>query len=345
MLHTTRFVGIDLHRNYCSISILTHDGVQVHSQTIKNTDTSSFLTLFSDQSLLFTVVIESTYGWYWLSDLLDTLKNVTVHIAHALQVKKMSIAGKKTDKVDATLLANLARIDMLPESHKTSKLMREAKEILRTRSYFVKQRSSLKTKLRDLLAKQNLTCPADDIASKKAIDWINQHVTTFPYSISSQSLLDSIKQLSATIAPFDKQIREYVQLLPDAKLLMTIPGIGVITATTLLAEIDGIKRFGSADKLCSYAGLVPSVSSSGGKTYYGRLRDGNTYIKSVLGEASMVAIRKDEWLRMKYDALKKKKHARAAKVMVMRKLLISVYHVLTKQEAYKPQVINDSKQA
>lgn len=340
MKTTQQYVGIDLHKNYSSVAILDENGAKLNSLTLQNREIDNFRNIFQ-QEKNYTVVVESTYGWYWLADTLSSLKNVDMKLANTKLVKKMTNSDKKTDKIDATFLANLSRVGMLPESHISSHAMREVKEILRMRSYFVQQRAELKVKLRDLLAKQNLDCPYEDVGGKKAKKWIEEMLKKPPYNRTSKSLMEMIENLDRVIAPYNKQVKEYAKFFEKTKLLKTIPGIGDITAMTLLAEIDDINRFPNAESLSSYAGLVPKVYSSGGKTYYGRLKEGNTQIKSVLGEASMAAIRKDTWLRNKYEEMKQRKNAKSAKVVIMRKLLVAVYHVLSKQEVYKAREVNE----
>lgn len=332
------YVGIDLHRHYSTISVIDADGEQIQKASVKNRNTEELLNVFSNK-VQYVASVEATYAWYWLADTIQTLDNVTLKLAHAQKVKRLNVTAQKTDKVDAKLLANLTRVGMLPESHITSVPMREVKEILRMRAYIVKQRTGYKIKLRDLIAKLNKICEAEDIASKKARTWIEENITQFPYNKNATHLLQMIDTATETIHEYDKQVKEYCKQFSQIELLKTIPGIGNITALTLLCEIDDINRFKTPGQLFSYAGLVPTVSSSGGKTHYGRLRKGNTWIKAVLGEASMVAIRKDEWLKQKYEQIKDKKHAKSARVVIMRKLLNAVYQVLVKQEAYKPMAV------
>jgi len=270
-----------------------------------------------------------------LADIIDTIPNADLKLAHAQKVKGLSAGSKKTDKIDSELLANLRRCDLLPESHKSSDLSRELKEQLRYRSSIVSARVDLKNKLRDIIAKNNLHPRIADITSNKGRLWLKENIIKRPYNSQVVSILKVVSTYNEEIALIDKDLIKTGDALVDVDLLKTIPGVGTIVALTLLAEIDDISRFPDANRLCSYAGLVPRVSSSGGKTHMGRILKGNKYMKQMLAQACTHAIRKDPWLKAKYEKLKSAKSTGKARVAIMRKLMVSVYHVLSKREKYK----------
>ena len=121
----------------------------------------------------------------------------------------------------------------------------------------------------------------------------------------------------------------------DAQLLATIPGIGITLATLLSTEVDGIERFRSPSKLCSYAGLVPSTHSSGGKTYHGKITaEGNRWLRWALVEAVVPASYADAEIKERLDTFRKKKGANVAKTAVARWLLKVVYHILKERRPY-----------
>lgn len=332
------YVGIDLHRKYMSVVVMDEGGGVRLTQKISNSDINSLQEVFTE-GVEYRAIAESTYGWYWLADVIDELPNASLKLAHAKKVKALT-RGKKTDKIDAKLLANLERVDLLPESHKSSQLSRELKELLRYRGMVVKKRADMKHKIRDVIAKNNLHPQITDICGKKGREWLEENVTKYPYKQQVRSLLKLIDATSVEIEEMDNELKPYAKGLEQVELLKTIPGIGDIAALSLLAEIDDISRFPSPDKLCAYAGLVPTVSSSGGKTYMGRTRKGNRYIKPMLAQAVIHAVRKDEWLKTKYEQLKETKNTGKARLAIMRKLMVSVYYVLSREEAYKYREID-----
>jgi len=125
---------------------------------------------------------------------------------------------------------------------------------------------------------------------------------------------------------------------PQAKLLMTIPGIDYYSAMLLLAEIGDINRFPDAKKLCAYAGLVPSVSQSGARTVYGHItKQGSRWIRFVMVEAVQrtITIQKDSPLSAMYQRIKARKGSAIAKVPCARKLLKIIWFILTRNEPYR----------
>jgi len=143
------------------------------------------------------------------------------------------------------------------------------------------------------------------------------------------------RHLSQEISTSNEMVKEIYEKDKDARLLSTIPGIGRTLAVLISTEIDGIDRFGSPSRLCSYAGLVPSTHSSGGKTYHGKITlEGNKWLRWALMEAVVPASYADCEIRSKLDALRKIKNANVAKTVMARWLLKVVYHVLKEGRTY-----------
>ena len=119
-------------------------------------------------------------------------------------------------------------------------------------------------------------------------------------------------------------------------LVRTIPGLGAFVSVLVVSEIGDIRRFLGPDKLCSYAGLVPSVYASGGKVFHGRLtKQGNKWFRWALVEAATSAIQGDRDLRQYFERLRQRKGANAARVAAARRLLTIVYRVLSQGRPYE----------
>jgi transposase len=147
------------------------------------------------------------------------------------------------------------------------------------------------------------------------------------------ALMDDIER---RIVAATKEITRQLKPDPRAKLLMTIPGIGYLTAYLLLNEIGDIKRFPTPGKLCAYGGIVPIVKQSADHCWQGHItREGNRYIRWALTESACLAPSKDYVLGSFYRRLKAWRGNLKARVAVARKLLVAVWHVLTYGEPYK----------
>lgn len=150
-----------------------------------------------------------------------------------------------------------------------------------------------------------------------------------------ESCLRVIETINKEILVSNDMVEEICQKDRDAQLLTTISGIGVTPATLISAEIDGIDRFPSPSELCSYAGLVPSAHSSGGKTYHGKIiSEGNRWLRWALVEAAVPASYADAEMKERLDTFRKKEGANVAKTAMARWLLKVVYHVLKERRPY-----------
>jgi len=150
-----------------------------------------------------------------------------------------------------------------------------------------------------------------------------------------ESHLRIMEAINQEISLTNDMVKEIYEKDRDAQLLATIPGIGVTLAMLISTEIDGIERFRSPSKLCSYAGLVPSTHSSGGKTYHGKITsEGNRWIRWALVEAVVPASYADDEIRERLNTLRKKKGNNVAKTAIARWLLKVVYHVLKERRPY-----------
>lgn len=334
-----RYAGIDLHRSFSVITIMDEEGNCKEPIKIYNSEPDNFIKLLNSDDYHTTAVVEATYGWYWLADLLDNYKNITLKLGHAFAIKKIARNGHKTDKNDSKLLANLARVNILPESHIVFPLMREVKEMVRARHFLVSKRASIKIKIRDITAKINVRCKYADISSKSAREWIKENIKKYPYNFQVETYLNSIDSLNKQIAKYDKEILKYSKIIPAMNIIKTVPGIGNYTGLIILSEIDNISRFPDPKKLCNYAGLTPTIYSSGNKSFNGKITKGSPLMKWALAEAVTHAIKSDTWLKIKYEELRKVKCTSVAKVAIMRKLLTSIYFVLSKNERYIPRPI------
>jgi transposase len=174
-----------------------------------------------------------------------------------------------------------------------------------------------------------------NLFSKKGMKWL----TSLQWEKEEdkkmiESHLRVMEAINQEISITNDMVKEIYLKDRDAQLLATIPGIGITLATLLSIEIYGIERFRSPSKLCSYAGLVPSTHSSGGKVYRGKITsEGNRWIRWALVEAVVPASYSDVEIRERLDAFRKKR-ANVAKTAIARWLLKVVYHVLKERRPY-----------
>jgi len=285
-------------------------------------------------------VLESCWNWAKTYELIkDLVEEVT--LAHPLKVKAIASAKIKTDAIDSRMLTELLMADLIPESHLRDSENRVRQRVIRHRAFLVVMRTRVKCRIHDLVDSQIL--PADvlqarpkSLFSKKGLKWLRTlSWSKEEYRRMVESYLRLVDVISEEILTTKEMIDEIYGRDEDARLLATIPGIGMTLAVLISTEIDGINRFRSPSRICSYAGLVPSTHSSGGKTYHGNLTsEGNKWLRWAMVEAVVPASYADDDIRERLNALRKIKRPNVAKTIVARHLLKIVYHVLKERRPY-----------
>src|SRR3990167_3580322 len=248
-----------------------------------------------------------------------------------MRVKAIALTRIKTDTIDAGVLADLLRADLLPESYHAPAHVRAWKEEVRLRMSLVRLRVQVKNKIHALLWKQGIRSPYT-LFTKKGLLWLDAQ--SFPETTAL-----ALATYRETQALLDRQVREAEKRMiesnkhrEEVRLLITIPGISYLSALTIMAEIGDIARFPSAKKLMGYAGVVPSTYASGGKIRHGKIiKQGSSWLRYVLVEAAhhQLHCTKRKGLRDYYNGIKDRKGSKAAAVATARKLCAVIFRVLT----------------
>jgi transposase len=265
------------------------------------------------------VAMESRYCWQPLYDGLLGAGH-DVRLAHPQKVKSIAEAKIKTDKIDSETLAHLLRAGLLPESYVPPRDIRELRDLVRRRAFRVGMRTKLKNRVHAELA-------------KRSIDLGAPLFTREGLGLLRSLRLEAVDQLLPVIETLDAQINRISGGLrrmsgedPRAELLTPIPGVGYYVALLLLSEIGDVKRFPDAERLCSYAGLVPSVRRGGDTTRHGGItKEGSRWMRWGLIQAVHVHVRYDTDLSRFYRRLARRKTRQEAVVATARKMLKVVY--------------------
>ncbi len=285
-----QFVGIDLHRARSVIVRTTDTGDVLEAVQIPNTPLAlaQVMTRAGEHP---EVVLESTYGWYWAVDTLHDLESApAVHLAHPLGVKAFEYRRVKNDLRDATDLADLLRLGRLPESWIAPPPTRELRELVRHRAKLVALRSHCKAQVHAVLAKCGVQVPMSDlfgVAGTALLDGLaDRGQLPKPYAARIASLRRIMDALEFEISVFEKLTRGRLADDPGYRAVQTIPGIGPILGSVLVAEIGDVHRFTSADKLTCWAGLTPLHRESDTKVRRGRItKQGSKMVRWAMVES------------------------------------------------------------
>jgi transposase len=256
--------------------------------------------------------------WYWLDDLLTSLK-IPLVLAHAKYVKAIAYAKVKTDKDDSHTLAQLLRMDYIPEAYKISIDKRVLRDALRARLKIVQRHTSVTNSMHLLLAKYNFDSP-NHLSG----------ISKYQYN----QLSDTETLLKEQILDIEKQL--YPDLIPDEDVqrLLWIPGIGKMNAFNIVLEVDDINRFKDVKNFFSYCRLTPSARNSAGKSKQRSSKDGNKYLKVVFSDAAIHAIQYYPVIRKYNNYLMRKKNKQIAKTIIAKEIANIAFHVLKKKEIF-----------
>ena len=332
------YAGIDLHRKTTYISVIDEAGNQVIKRNLasKLDVILSFLDKVPEPPK---IVLESSSAWYWLYDgLVD--QGFEVVVSNPKKTKAIASAKIKNDKLDAHMLAQLLRTDLVATVYVSDQETRGLKELLRHRVRLVRDSSRMKNRIYNLLAKNNLKPPSGGLFTQKGLEF----VTGLDLPPHHQGPLDNYlwhyQLLRETIEPLDQKVRERAKDNPQAQLLMSLPGVGPVVALTLLAEIGDISRFPSHRQLASYAGIVSSLNSSAGKDRLGKItKEGSPWMRWALVEsAHCVARMKKTRLNLYFRKRLVRGGYKKVIVATAHRLLTFAFFVLREQRPYQEQL-------
>jgi transposase len=328
------FIGLDIHRHYAVLARMDEKGKLLDRRRLGHEALPAYLASLPERPRL---AFEATSSWYYVCDLIESLVDDLV-LSHPLKTRLIAEAKIKTDKVDATILADLLRTNFLPEAYLAPAPVRELRELLRLRASLVRMRTMARNKVHAVLIKRGLRPPVGNVFCQKGRRWLAEVGLSLPqsYALAIASNLRIIDALSEEILVVNAEIGRRAEASEEAGWLDSMPGIGPFTALLILAEIGDVKRFPDASRLASYAGLVPSVHSSGGRTRYGSLtRQGSPWLRWAMVQAARSAVRRPGPLQDRYRRMKQRKPEATAIVDLARFMLGCAYAMLSERRPFR----------
>src|SRR6516225_6796520 len=320
------YVGIDVHRKRSQVAVINEGGEVLASRNVPN-GTQPVLGVIGGLPPGTPVAFEAAFGWGWLVALLEDY-GFAPHLVHPLQCKAIASARLKNDKVDAAILAQLLRADLLPEAWIAPPEVRQLRALLRHRIQLVRLRTLLRNRIHAVLADHGHDRPAG-CWSGPGRDWL----AWLPLPAASREVVDDglalIDAVEVRIDRLDWEVVQRARSGPRVKVLTQLPGVGPFTALVILGEIGDITRFGSARKLASWAGLTPTVRGSDRVAHYGHIsKQGSTWLRWVLCEAAQTAKRSPEFAPA-FQRIAKRRGKKIATTAIARKLATRAWHLLT----------------
>jgi transposase len=336
------FFGCDAHKKYSVFVGMNEAGVAGSPVRVEHDRAlfRSFLQGLPDGS---PIAVETVGNWYWMVEEMEKAGHMPV-LAHAGKAKLMMGQINKTDKLDARGLALLMRNGTLPSVWIPPGELRDQRELPRMRMVLRKMRTTLKNRIHATFAKYAIQFPeVSDLFGVQGRQRIVERLGELPPQTrrSVEVQLEVLDRVEEQMGGTEEQMRKIIEETPAMKLVMTLPGVGQILTIVIVMEIGEIERFADAAHLASYAGTVPRVQASGGRTFYGKVRpDVNRYLKWALVEAANVIVVNQHRMAGRhvvqlYRRIQNRKGHAKAVVAVARHLAEATYWVLKKQESYR----------
>ena len=281
--------------------------------------------------------VEMMSGAAWVREQLQGA-GWQIEIANARKVKAIAPLACKTDRVDARVLAELARRDLVPALWVPSVDERALRELLRRRMHLVRLRTSAMNRTFGLLTQWGLRTGITALRKPGALERLASQGVPATWRRSIGVLLEVIDDLERQLVPIERELRPLARADRRVERLMTIPGVAELLGLTLATEIGDVSRFPSARRLVGYAGLAPTVVQSGQTSRTGRLsKAGSNTLRWAAVEAAQQAWRAtNPWHELYVEVKHRHGKANPAKAAVARKVLIAAWHVLARDEPFKP---------
>lgn len=324
------YIGIDLHKRLQTWVVLgSKDNTKLLSRTYPVTP-EAISRACSDVKKLgneIVALVEPVCGWIWVVKQLREL-GMEVQISNPRKIRMIADSLKKTDENDAFTLARLLKTGEVALSTECSEETRKHRSLARERCFLVNTRASLKTRLESIVTRDGNHTFLNRAKNRTQIIVTNNEVKIHT---------DAIKALDVIIKQVETEIEKNIKASPDIKRLMTIPGVGHITASIVCAEVGDFKNFKHPENLASYAGLVPRERSSGGKQKLGSITHaGSPYLRYALIETALRIreVPETNYLYSFYKKIKTKSGAMKGRVALARKILTIMWYMIHKQQDY-----------
>jgi transposase len=331
----TRFLAVDLHKDYVVIG-----GVNPQLQTILSPRPIRFPAWpkWAAANLKPTdvLVIESTSNAWDFYDQVSPLVAKVV-VANPRLVKLISAGRVKTDKIDTMALAKLLAANLIPEVWVPPVVVRDARGLLAHRRRLVHNRTMVTNRLQSLLLRHNLPAPEGNPFSLANLPWWETLLVSPTEKLRIRQDLATLDHLSSHIIELETEVANLSTQAPWADqitFLIQIPGFSILLAMTILAAIGDIPRFPHPKKLVAYAGLGASVHDSGQTHRTGKItKTGRRELRWALVEAAWSAVRYFPYWKSQFERLCRRMPETKAIVVIARKLLVSIWYVLSQRTA------------
>lgn len=336
------YVGVDWHKCTSTWVAINEERKKVYEEVWGCTPVAvqSAITSLPAQPEEIRLAVEPVCGWRWMTDICEQT-GIDVRIANTIKLRQIADSGQKTDKKDALTLAELVRADYLPEAYKVPNDIYELRMLVRERAHFISQSTATKCRIQSVCTGRGGHITAERPLHKAGRD------TLYTKESSLYEMFQSLEEIATHVVNIEKRILETIKGTLTYTILLSLPGVGPVTASALYAEVADFKRFHTPEALISYAGIYPKERSSGDIKRYGSIsKAGSRVLRYSIIEAAMRVrdTEKSHNLHTHYLAAKDRhKTPKQARIVVAHKLLTIAWHLVHRGRMYDDQMVKPAQ--
>ena len=334
------YIGSDVHKRSVYITELNEDGSIGEQYEIANSEDSWMKFRERYLSMKPEIALEVSTSGKYVARLLRDM-GFSMHLADPVKLALIFNTAKKNDKEDSYKLAKLLRLGELPEVHLPSRESDDLRSLVRYRRSLGEEITGIKNRIHAILTAYGISIDASDIFGRKGVREMEKASgkLSTPDKMVMADMIHRVSDLKQREDSMEDEMSRIVETNRNVKTLMTIPGINVYSAASIMAEIDDVARFTSKEKLAAYAGLVPRQDQSGNSDRRGHItKHGPSMLRFVLVTAAHSVIKYSQKLKKKYLSIVKRLGKNRAIVAIARLLIEIVYAMLTRGEDFVDEI-------
>ncbi len=339
------YVGIDLHKKTIVVCVMDQDRKVTRRRTLACCEAGAIRDFFAGLAP-FRAVVEATASYEWLVALIEPLAEKVV-LAHPGKLRVIAESVKKTDRLDARVLAEFLARDMIPEAFRPTPRQRQHRALVRHRQYLKRMATALRNKMRRVLADYN----ADRKDLFAAGVW-DKAVAAAEPGAADRAVLEGLRALwtrvEEQVMELGRRLKEFAAGAPPREAearakLATIPGVGPVTVDVVVSELGDVRRFKSVKAVCAYAGLAPKVRESAGRRQELSItKAGPPLLRWALVEAAWRVVRQSAAWRRTYERIRGRAGGKKAIVATARRLLTVMAAMLRDGTSYSPLKLGEA---
>lgn len=332
------FIGVDLHKQSITVCVMNQDRDVLMTGRFRCDETDRIAAWFRDRRP-FQMVVEATASYEWFVQLVEAYSDRVV-LAHPGKLRVIAESTRKSDRLDARVLAEFLARDMIPEAYRATPRQREHRRLIRQREWLSRRQRSVKVRMRRILADYNADRP--DLFTAAGRQAAGLLKLSSADRLAMTQMWSQYDLLRSQMAEVMKALRVFAETASESeaearRVVGTITGVGPVTVEAFLAELADVRRFRSQKRAAAYVGLAPGQRESAGvRRSLGITHQGSGLLRRILNQAAWRVVRLDPRWRRIFDGLAKRRGKKKAIVAISRRLLCVMVSLVQSGQSYRP---------